>query len=705
MKKYLPLFILPFISTMAVAQSSAVVSIGGGISTASSTLKQEALIGNGYLINANVFVPFLRKGWDGSVKGSGKFALGIIAGAEYNSAKNLIPGVESTQKLYKLYTGDLDITNNQKGSANSTGFTGLAGLQADFTLGKLTLSPSVSGAYFSLTQDGFAQSSQVMVNGKPQSVVLLEASFAKRSGFVFKPQFKVSYPIAGNLSFYAAGGLNIGPKITTTQSRLVPAGGFTDKNMYEPMQLTTGTREDHSTISRYQTIAVTAGVSWGFGGGGSESRRHYRGKVTKPGDGGMRSATIVEEPSPTSQATTDEHRTYTGGRKNEPSPTAQATSSDQRTYTAGRKNEPSPTAQATSNDQRTYTGGRKNEPSAIFAGQPIKGVIVKGGINPGGNAMVITTNDNGEFELDGLAAGDYKFTITAPEEPAGKSISSKGVSSTKDKSQGIVLSPGNPIGGIIVKGGKNPGGSTMTIITNDNGEFELNGIEAGDYKFMVIAPEPSNTQATTDEQRTYTAGHRVETSALAAGSPIGGITVKGGKNPGGNMISVVSNNNGEIELKGLEAGDYKFTVTAPEQPAGKSINEKGIKRSEDATSNRLSMTPTSTKQTQGANFGEKVAGGLQSGAGALSQGASKSISEKGVSSTKGRPKNMVFSPGNPIGGIIVKGGKNPGGSTMTIITNDNGEFELNGIEAGDYKFTITTPKEPAAKGHSEKGIK
>jgi hypothetical protein len=511
MKKYLSIFILPFVSTMALAQApSAVISIGSGITTTSSALKNDAQIGNGYLINTSVFVPFARKGWDGSVKGSGKFALGIIAGAAYNSSKNLSPGVGPTQNMYKLYTGDLNIINNQKGSANSTGFTGLAGLQADFTLGKITLSPSVSGAYFSLNQDGFAQSSEVMVNGTAKTVVLLASAPAKRSGFIFKPQFKVSYPIAGSLSFYAAGGLNVGPKITTTQSRLVPQGGFNDKNMYEPMQLTAGTRDNQSTVSRYQTIDVTAGVSWGFGGTSANSRHRLKGKVTKPGDNGLIYTRAGETPAE-SQAAADEHR--------------------------------------------TYTGGRKVETSALVAGQPIKGVIVKGGINPGGS-----------------------------------------------------------------------------------------------------------------------------------------------------KISVVSDNNGGIELKGLEAGDYKFTITAPEQPEERSISEKGVKRGEDGTSNRLSMTPTTTKQTQGSNFGEKVAGGLQSGAGAVSQGASKSISEQGVSSTKGRPKNMDYSPGSPIGGIVVKGGKNPGGNMMVITTNDNGEFELKGLEAGDYKFVITAPEDPAGKSISEKGV-
>ena len=65
---------------------------------------------------------------------------------------------------------------------------------------------------------------------------------------------------------------------------------------------------------------------------------------------------------------------------------------------------------------------------------------------------------------------------------------------------------------------------------------------------------------------------------MVSGSPIGGVVVKGGKNPGGNMMVITTNNNGEFELNGLEAGDYKFTVTVPEQPAGRSISEKGVKR-------------------------------------------------------------------------------------------------------------------------------
>jgi hypothetical protein len=45
-------------------------------------------------------------------------------------------------------------------------------------------------------------------------------------------------------------------------------------------------------------------------------------------------------------------------------------------------------------------------------------------------------------------------------------------------------------------------------------------------------------------------------------------------------------------------------------------------------------------------------------------------------------------PGNPIGGLTIKGGKNPGGNLGAIQTNENGEFEFTNLEAGDYTFSI-----------------
>ena len=159
MKKHLPTLILSLVSTVVLAQQpapkSVTVSIEGGKSFTSSALKQNEQLGDGYQMGGNVFVSLFRKGWDGVVKGGSKFNFGIIAGGDFTGNKTLLIDQVPVQSTYKLNTGNLNITNVHNRGNYSKGFSGFAGLQADISLGKIILSPSVSSGYFSLTQDGF----------------------------------------------------------------------------------------------------------------------------------------------------------------------------------------------------------------------------------------------------------------------------------------------------------------------------------------------------------------------------------------------------------------------------------------------------------------------------------------------------------------------------------------------------------------------
>jgi hypothetical protein len=52
--------------------------------------------------------------------------------------------------------------------------------------------------------------------------------------------------------------------------------------------------------------------------------------------------------------------------------------------------------------------------------------------------------------------------------------------------EGPSSKPGNPIGGLTIKGGKNPGGNIFTQSrTNNLGEFEMQGLEPGEYVLMM----------------------------------------------------------------------------------------------------------------------------------------------------------------------------------------------------------------------------
>ena len=101
-------------------------------------------------------------------------------------------------------------------------------------------------------------------------------------------------------------------------------------------------------------------------------------------------------------------------------------------------------------------------------------------------------------------------------------------------------------------------------------------------------------------------------SARVAGGPIGGIIVKGGKNPGGQMRTTTTNEYGEFEFTGWDAGTYKIeasqTIYINDETIVTAIDEE-----EDGAASRKGWGGTvkgGTRTTQSATFGEKVNAGI-----------------------------------------------------------------------------------------------
>lgn len=143
-------------------------------------------------------------------------------------------------------------------------------------------------------------------------------------------------------------------------------------------------------------------------------------------------------------------------------------------------------------------------------------------------------------------------------------------------------------------------------------------------------------------------GGAVISAAMQPGNPIGGLTIKGGKNPGGQMRSTSTNEYGEFEFTDWEEGNYTITaelnyVIADETlisvgddyignninttesnlkdippTAGKGDVAKSVNNINNSMPNRISMNVTVPKQTQGSTFGEKVNAGM-AGAGMRAQ--------------------------------------------------------------------------------------
>jgi hypothetical protein len=183
--------------------------------------------------------------------------------------------------------------------------------------------------------------------------------------------------------------------------------------------------------------------------------------------------------------------------------------------------------------------------------------------------------------------------------------------------------------------------------TRSNRQNSALATNPGSGNGETTAPQPAEAQ---DFNTTRSNRERGQLAARP-GNPIGGIIVKGGKNPGGQLFTTTTNESGEFSFDVSAPGTYSFRISNPVK-SDKGINEAGIKKTEVA-----------------AGKGKRTYTGGR----------------------KNEPQESVA--GGPLKGIDVKLGKNPNnGIQMRAVTNEQGEAEFDIPEAGSYKIIIQTPE-------------
>ncbi|SDC58254.1 hypothetical protein [Niabella drilacis] len=559
---------------IADAQQPVLVSIGGGGHRTSTSMKDKNYLGNGYLVQGNVFIPFLSKG-------NGRFELGLLTGGTYYTSQALAPDDKNLAATYKLYNGNLGITTTQKKGASGNGFTGVLGLQAHFKAGSFILSPSFNGGYTSFKEGGFAQyASIVKADGTTQSITLSDRPEERETGWGLIPELKISYPFTERFRVYVAAGLNTGGKIRSGLRILEPQGGFNDKHTYEPSQLSAGRLISRPAEAHYQTLMFGAGVSWAVGG----KTRRLKGKVIKTGDNGARQTQgsdfgekVNAGLQPGAGALAQGSRSGIGGMAK---PGGAVSSS----YAAGRMNQTDSTNKMPGRLSMTPTTARQTQGMTFGEKTDTE------------NRAITNTGYKcdycGEvFETDDKML-DHQATCKKAHAAAGVGRTYTGGRKNEASGQNAMATPGTPIGGIVVKGGKNPGLQDMIAVSDENGAVTFAITEPGEYILQLSVPDapgksisepgvkgPANKGKR--KGRTYTGGRKNEVSdqnAMAApGTPIGGIVVKGGKNPGGNFTGLTVSENGTLQFEVLEAGSYQFIIQTPgtgAQNKGKQKKEK-----------------------------------------------------------------------------------------------------------------------------------
>ena len=152
--------------------------------------------------------------------------------------------------------------------------------------------------------------------------------------------------------------------------------------------------------------------------------------------------------------------------------------------------------------------------------------------------------------------------------------------------------PGTPIGGIIVKGGKNPGGQMLVLATTAaNGKFTIHFSEGGEYRLEFVgqsskelaeraraglqldyilrakADIPADLKHVTPGIGRHTPFHNKFTNgSILVAMPAGGGTVSG------ELRSVTTGDNKQPLKKGINEASVPV-----QSPPSKGVNQSGVK--------------------------------------------------------------------------------------------------------------------------------
>ncbi|TKC65189.1 carboxypeptidase regulatory-like domain-containing protein [Pedobacter hiemivivus] len=427
------------------------LSVSGGINNPGSSIKTKTNLVNGYALGANVYVPLFAKEGNGNLAGHTAhfFTIGLNAGGEYFAGIGDYNLAELPSYNISGQSAGPNIRGNNDGNKQN-GFKAEAGVQANFSFGKVTLSPVLNAAYMSLKQNAISVVQDGTVNGVSYSKEIYAQQAAKTTGIAFIPKLRIAF-FPGKLGFYLEGAYTSGPDVKTQAELFKPQGKVNDAGFYSQDQMSMGSSKPKDQNAKYNSFGVNFGLSIPLGN--AISRRRLKGKVTKPGGNGVNLVNPLFQ-----------------------------------------------------QDGNASENPMQNPSALAKPGNPIGGIIVKGGKNPGPRDMIAVTNENGEIVFSVTETGEYTLQLTIPE-ASGKSISSKGVKRIPSENnkrevrtysggrknevsdENMMARPGQPIKGVIVKGGKNPGGNSINLITNENGEFTFAVQEAGEYKLQITTPE------------------------------------------------------------------------------------------------------------------------------------------------------------------------------------------------------------------------
>ena len=531
---------------------SMLLSFNGGTTLPGSNLENSDILGNGWNVNGDLYVPF----WYRETAGLFHTSIGMNVGFSYFQLKNVSQeGVTSGYNT--LGQAALPLLERENDAATRAGYLGEGGLQANLSFGKITFSPILNIGYLAFQGSESKISQETTLGDQNYTFDLFSQKKEALKSVVLIPKLRISY-FPGRIGLFAEANYTSGGEIKNTTSTFKPNGNPVRENYYDLKQMLAGQNETTETIHKFRAFGLNAGISIPLGGEPAKANINTSRSNTKQ------------------QISTDDK----GGNTDNPGEPAKANINTSRSNI---KNQISANTNDSALDsiakaqrvevQDDFNTTRNNREGAqismVSSGNSTGGIIVKGRKKSGGQLITIVTDEQGSFELKNLEKGVYEFSLTNPSKAEAQDFNT----TRSNRDNRLVTNP--QTGDTTTESN-----SSQSIGQAQDFNTTRNNRERGQ---LVTNPQTGNTtaannpnQAIGQAQDFNTTRNNKERGQLVTkpGTPIGGIVVKGGKNPGGQMKNFVVDDQGNIRFEVLEAGNYKFIIQTPETTDGNNQNAR-----------------------------------------------------------------------------------------------------------------------------------
>ena len=167
---------------------SMLLSFNGGTTLPGSNLENSDILGNGWNVNGNLYVPF----WYRETAGLFHTSIGMNVGFSYFQLKNVSQeGVTSGYNT--LGQAALPLLERENDAATRAGYLGEGGLQANLSFGKITFSPILNIGYLAVQGSESKISQETTLGDQNYTFDLFSQKKEALKSVVLIPKLRISY--------------------------------------------------------------------------------------------------------------------------------------------------------------------------------------------------------------------------------------------------------------------------------------------------------------------------------------------------------------------------------------------------------------------------------------------------------------------------------------------------------------------------------